>query len=490
MFDISGTLEQTKDLSKTMSLQFFDTRKRQKLPFEPINPGEVRMYNCGPTVHDFAHVGNFRAYVFADMLRRWLEVSGFTVTQIMNITDVDDKTIRKSQEQKRSLNDYTEAYTTAFFDDLEKLNIQRAALYPRATEHVAEMVELIKQLMDRGHAYRADDGSIYFRVESYPEYGLLSGKRLDDLRIGERVSNDEYESKDDVRDFALWKAWDEADGDVYWDTDLGKGRPGWHIECSAMSSKYLGPEFDIHTGGVDNIFPHHENEIAQSRCGTGAEFAHRWMHCEYLLVENKKMSKSLGNFFTLRDLLEQGYKAREIRYMLASTHYRSKLNFTMEGLKGARKSLQRLDEFKASWENFPAGEPSFEIGEAIDRAEATFDSAMNDDLNVSQALAAVYSLVRVINSLAAENLATSSDRAKLEGLWDKWDHALGFMMPLADEMEESEVDEDFIQAQIEARLQARKEKNWAEADRIRDELAEKGIQLKDGPGGTTWEIIR
>ncbi len=474
-----------------MAIQFFDTRKRQKLPFEPIDPGHVRMYNCGPTVHDFAHIGNFRAYVFADILRRWLEVRGFDVTQIMNITDVDDKTIRKSHEQKRSLEDYTKAYTAAFFEDLDRLNILRAHEYPRATGHVDEMVELIESLLEKDHAYRAEDGSIYFKVTSYPEYGLLSGKRLEDLRVGERVSNDEYESKDDVRDFALWKVWDEEDGDVYWETSLGKGRPGWHIECSAMSREYLGDEFDIHTGGVDNIFPHHENEIAQSRCATGAEFAHRWMHCEYLIVENKKMSKSLGNFFTLRDLIEQGYYAREIRYMLAGTHYRSRLNFTLDGLKGARKSLQRLDEFKASWEHYGDGEPSFEVGDAIDRAEATFQAAMDDDLNVSQALAAVFSLVRVVNSLASENLATSSDRAKLEGLWDKWDHALGLLTPLDDEIHSAtDFDESWIKEKIEERRQARADKEWARADQVRDELAELGIQLKDGPEGTTWERVK
>lgn len=467
-----------------MSLVFYDTYRRKKVAFEPLVEGEVRMYNCGPTVYDFAHIGNFRAYIFADLLRRWLEAKGYAVRQVMNLTDVDDKTIRRSREEGVALGTVTDRYINAFFDDLDTLMIKRADVYPAATMHIDEMVTLIEELLKRDHAYRAPDGSIYFRVASYADYGNLSGKRLEDLRVGERVTSDEYESKDDVRDFALWKAWDEDDGDVYWETSLGKGRPGWHIECSAMSMKYLGGEFDIHTGGVDNIFPHHENEIAQSRCATDNGFARYWLHCDYLIVEGKKMSKSLGNFFQLRDLLEKGYSAREIRYVLIGTHYRSRLNFTFDGLQAARSALKRLDEFHDAWSSYPEGEATAGVTEAIERADRTFDEAMDDDLNVSAANAAMFTLVREVNAYAADGKATQGDAERLQQLWDRWDLALGYLS--GGEEAEGDLDVERIEALIAERKAAREARDWGRADEIRDELAEEGIVLKDSPEGTTW----
>ncbi len=468
-----------------MSLQFFDTRKRQKIPFEPLNPGKVNIYNCGPTIYDFAHIGNFRAYIFTDTLRRWLEANEYDVTQVMNLTDVDDKTIKRSQRENVPITDVTNRFRESFFTDIDTLNIKRAHVYPEATTHIEEMVSLVQNLIDSGHAYKADDGSIYFSVSSFANYGSLSGKRLEDLRVGERVSSDEYESKDDVRDFALWKAWDEADGDVFWDAPIGKGRPGWHLECSAMSTKYLGKDFDIHTGGVDLIFPHHENEIAQAKCGIGGDFARFWLHNEHLIIEGRKMSKSLGNFYTLRDILEMGYKPREIRYVLVSTHYRSKLNFTFDGLKGARSALERVDEFVASWQQYPDGDAVPEANEALERARAGFDEAMNDDLNVSGALSHVFTLIRELNALHHAGRATRGNLPELERIWTHFDMALGVFYPF--DKQTADDDTERIEALIAERLQARTEKNWARADEIRDQLADEGIVLKDGPDGTRWK---
>lgn len=472
-----------------MAIHFFDTYKREKVEFTPVQGNEVRMYNCGPTIHDFAHIGNFRAYVFADILRRWLEVSGYKVKQVMNITDIDDKTIRKSMDKGTALQEFTKEFRKAFIEDRDKMNILAPEINPNATDHVNEMVEMIQDLISKGHAYQTEEGSVYFKITSFPEYGALSGKKLEDLRIGERVTNDEYESKDDVRDFALWKAWDENDGDVFWETSLGKGRPGWHIECSAMSMKYLGAEFDIHTGGVDNIFPHHENEIAQSKCATGEGFARHWLHCEYLIVGGKKMSKSLGNFYTIRDLLEKGFRSRELRYLLAGTHYRTQLNFTLEGLDAARKSLQRIDEFHESWQSYGEGDASPEVKEAVDRAQKTFSEAMDDDLNVPRAQAALFNFIREVNSLAAQHKATQADIPLLESTWNKFEHALGFLNPFDEDSVSSKTDTSWIDEKIAARNEARKSKDWAAADAIRDELLEKGIMIKDGPEGTTWKQV-
>ena len=470
-----------------MSLHFFDSRRRKKLPFTTIQPGRVSIYNCGPTIYDFAHIGNFRAFIFTDILRRWLEVSGYNVTQVTNLTDVDDKTIKRSQREEVSLTEVTQRFRTAFFEDIDCLNIKRAHEYPEATTHIDEMVKLVESLIKEGNAYKAEDGSVYFSVSSYANYGELSGKHLEDLRIGDRVSSDEYESKDDVRDFALWKAWDEADGDVFWETSIGKGRPGWHLECSAMSTKYLGKDFDIHTGGVDLIFPHHENEIAQAKCGIGGDFAHWWLHNEHLSIEGRKMSKSLNNYYTLRDILEMGYKPREIRYVLSSTHYRSKLNFTFDGLAAARSAIERIDEFHESWDQYPDGDAAPEATEAIDRARTAFNAAMDDDLNVSGALSHVFTLIREINAIHHQGKATKGFLPELKELWERFDHALGILKPFGEASSADDEDSQRIETLIEDRLEARNSKDWARADEIRDLLADEGVELKDGPEGTRWK---
>ena len=323
------------------SIRLFNTLTRKKETFIPIDEGEVRMYTCGPTVYDYAHIGNFRAFLFEDLLKRWLEYRGFKVTHVMNITDVDDKTIRGSQKQQIPLRQYTEYYTKAFFEDVAVLSIEPADYYPRATEHIPEMVALINRLMEKGYAYKGEDSSIYYAINKFKNYGKLSKIKVRELKAGARVKVDEY-AKEEAMDFALWKAWTKEDGDVFWETELGKGRSGWHIECSAMSMKYLGETFDIHCGGVDNMFPHHENEIAQSEAATGKKFVNYWLHNEHLLVEGKRMAKRYGNFYTLRDLLKMGYDPKAIRYLLLSTQYRQQFNFTFEGLDAAKGAIERL----------------------------------------------------------------------------------------------------------------------------------------------------
>ena len=327
-----------------MPFQIYNTLTRCVEEFVPLQPPQVRLYTCGPTVYDFAHIGNFRAYVFEDLLRRTLRFRGFQVTQVMNLTDVDDKTIRGAQAAKVALGDYTRRYTDAFFEDLRALAIEPAEHYPAATAHIPEMIALIETLFQKGYAYRSEDGSVYFSIAKFKDYGKLAHLDLTGLKPGARIAQDEYQ-KENAADFALWKAWQSEDGDVAWDSPWGRGRPGWHIECSAMSMKYLGASFDLHTGGVDNIFPHHEDELAQSEAATGRPFVKYWMHCAHLVVDGRKMSKSLGNFFTLRDILRRGYSGREIRYALMAVHYRQALNFTFEVLDAARGALARLDEF-------------------------------------------------------------------------------------------------------------------------------------------------
>ncbi len=338
-----------------MALQFFNTLSRRKEDFVPLDPAGkyVSLYTCGPTVYNFAHIGNFRTYVFEDLLRRYLEYKGFVVQHVMNITDVEDKIIEAVKREKSPLTDLTARYTKTFFEDRDVLNIRPAHQYPRATDHMAEMFRMIEVLLAKGIAYRSEDGSIYYSIEKFPEYGRLAHIHVDELKPGERVKHDEYE-KETVADFALWKAWDEADGEVKWDSPWGPGRPGWHLECSAMSIKYLGEQIDVHCGGVDNIFPHHQNEIAQSEPCTGKQFVKYWLHSAHLQVEGRKMSKSLGNFYTLRDLLAKGWTGREIRYALISTHYREHVNFTFDGLQAARSALQRMDEFLLKLDVSPA----------------------------------------------------------------------------------------------------------------------------------------
>ena len=359
-----------------MAMKFFNTMTRKKEEIVPLEDNHIRMYTCGPTIYNFAHIGNFRTYMFEDILRRFFLFKGLKVTQVMNITDIDDKTIKASVEQKIPLKEVTKKFEKYFFEDLDTLGIDRAEHYPAATDHINEMVELIKKLIDNGLAYEVD-GNYYFSIEKFPKYGQLANLDLSTLKLGARIATDEYE-KESVSDFALWKAWDEKDGDVYWETDIGKGRPGWHIECSAMSMKYLGETFDIHTGGVDNMFPHHENEIAQSEGAIGKPFVKHWMHAGYLIVDGKKMSKSLNNFYTLRDLLDKGYPAVAVRYMLLTTHYRQQFNFTFEALEAARHTLDRYIDFYENLKSYSGGESSGEADKIINHAQNRLNHLQED----------------------------------------------------------------------------------------------------------------
>ena len=463
-----------------MALRFFNTMSRQKEEFVPITPDQVNLYTCGPTIYNFAHIGNFRSYMFEDLLKRYLKYRGFEVKHIMNITDIDDKTIRDSIKEGISLKEFTARYEKSFFEDIDQLDIERADIYPAATEHVPEMVTMIKALLEKGFAYEAD-GSIYFRISKFPEYGQLSHMDISQLKAGARVKSDEYE-KESVSDFALWKGWDEADGEVFWETEIGKGRPGWHIECSAMSSKYLGNHFDIHCGGVDNIFPHHENEIAQSCAATGEKFVNYWMHAEYLIVDGRKMSKSLGNFYTLRDLTEKGYPAIAIRCLLLSTNYRQQLNFTLEGLDAARNSIERLWDFYNKVSAVTGGKDNPEIPEWIANVKAKFEQSLDDDLNISPALGAIFDFVRDINRQIAERHISESDAVKVRETIDSFDKVLGFMTPA----KADDLDAD-IEGLIADRIEARKNKDYALSDKIRDDLLARGIILEDTPDGTKWK---
>lgn len=462
-----------------MPFRVTNTMTRKKEEFKPLEENHVRMYTCGPTVYDYAHIGNYRTYMFEDLLRRFLKFKGYRVTQVMNVTDVDDKTIRNSRALGVSLDEYTAKYKQAFFEDLDALRIERADVYPEATGHVDEMVELVKKLLARGLAYEID-GNYYFPVSKFADYGKLSHIDLSGLKPGARVAADEYE-KESVSDFALWKAWDENDGDVYWETELGKGRPGWHLECSVMSMKYLGESFDIHSGGVDNIFPHHENEIAQSEGATGKRFVNYWLHSEHLIVDSQKMSKSLGNQYTLGDVLDKGYPVLAVRYVLLSTYYRQQLNFTFERLKAARNALERYNDFYNNLRDYPGARSSGEAAAYIDRLLAGFEEALDDDLNISAALGVVFDFIRDINRLKAEDKLSVEDRDRALEAMEKIDSVLDLF-----QREPESVDSE-IEALILERTEAKKRRDFETADRIRAGLLEKGVILEDTPSGTKWK---
>jgi cysteinyl-tRNA synthetase len=461
----------------------FNTLTRQKEAFTPLEAGRVRMYTCGPTVWDYAHIGNFRAFIFEDLLKRWLEYRGYKVTHVMNITDVDDKTIKGSRKQGIPIAQYTKHYEDAFFTDIKALNIQLADIYPRATEHIPEMTALIKTLMQKGYAYKSDDGSIYFAINKFPDYGKLSHINVQALMAGARVKTDEY-AKEEAQDFALWKAWTPEDGDVYWETELGKGRPGWHIECSAMSMKYLGATFDIHCGGVDNIFPHHENEIAQSEAATGKPFVRYWLHNEHLLVEGKRMAKRFGNFYTLRDLLGKGYDPIAIRYLLLSTHYRQQFNFTFEGLEAARSAVERLRNFVRRLSDANGAGSGGRVAELIRRAETGFGDAMDDDLNVSVALAALFDFVRDINALLDAGVVGNDEAGAVRALIAGFDGVLG----VVGEVKTEQMLPEEVEELVKQREEARKAKDWKTADAIRLKLKEMGVVLEDTAAGVRWRL--
>ncbi len=457
-----------------MVLRFYNTMSRSVEEFKPIREGEVRMYTCGPTVYNYPHIGNYRTYVFEDVLRRYLEFKGYKVIHVMNITDVDDKTIRDSQKEGVPLKLFTSRYEYAFYEDLHTLNIEFAHYYPHATETIPEMIRLIKTLLEKGYAYRGEDGSIYYSIEKFKDYGKLSHMDVSKLKAGARVSHDEYD-KEHLADFALWKAWDEKDGPVYWDTELGRGRPGWHIECSAMSMKYLGPHFDIHCGGVDNIFPHHENEIAQSEAATGEKFVNYWLHSEHLIVDGKKMSKSLGNFYTLRDLLDMGYHPKAIRWLLMSTHYRQQLNFTFDALKAASKTVQNLLEFVQKIRylaRYGNEGDSEEIKRLTEELLQGFEEKMDDDLHISEALAVLFDFITKVNKMMLLGKIGKEGANHILSALNKLDKVLGVIG------EEPEIPED-VKRLVEERNRARKEKDWETADRIREEIKSRGYSVMD-----------
>jgi cysteinyl-tRNA synthetase len=458
-----------------LPLVFYNTMTRRKEEFVPLREGEVRMYTCGPTVYDYAHIGNFRSYIFEDILRRYLKYRGYNVIQVMNLTDVDDKTIRDSRKKSISLAEHTEKYIEAFFEDIDVLRIEHAEYYPRATEHIGDMIEIVSGLLKKRYAYKGKDGSVYFRIDKFGEYGKLARITADVLRPGVTVRTDEYD-KESIGDFALWKAWDEDDGEVFWDSPFGKGRPGWHIECSAMSMKYLGETFDIHTGGVDNIFPHHDNEIAQSEAYTGKPFVRYWLHAEHLIVEGRKMSKSLGNFYTLRDLLSRGCTGRQIRYLLMNSHYRQQLNFTFEGLEAAKNGLQRIDDFVARLGDADSSAPVGDVPEQIEMTKQGFASAMDDDLNISAALGSLYDLIRWGNRRIDEVAIGKAEASELRSFLQQLDAVLG-LLP-----EGLEVDPE-VRRLADERDNARKAKNWKLADEIRDKVRQMGYVLEDTPHG-------
>jgi cysteinyl-tRNA synthetase len=478
-----------------MALVFFNTLTRRKEPFSPIEPGKVKMYTCGPTVYDFAHIGNFRTYLFEDVLRRWLKLSGYQVIQVMNITDVDDKTIRGAREKKISLKEYTHPYINAFFEDLLALRIEPAEYYPRATETIPEMVKIIQKLLEKGIAYRGEDGSIYYDVSKFPDYGKLAHMEVKELKAGARVSHDEYD-KEEASDFALWKAWDPEDGDVFWETPLGKGRPGWHIECSAMSMKYLGPHFDIHTGGVDNIFPHHQNEIAQSEAYTGQKFVNYWLHAEHLIVEGRKMSKSLGNFYTVRQILQNGYSPLALRYFYLSSHYRNKLNFTFPALQAAHSAVNRIQDFMRRLKE-AHGSPFLKLHALLEKAKQEFQEGMNDDLNTPKALAALHDLIGEINVAFDQNTLSFDDANSVAEFFFYVDKLLGLGLEeiyqkasFSDLAKDEHLLPPKTKALVEERERARKEKNFKKADEIRMRLKEQGIEIEDTPSGPRIKILK
>jgi len=458
-------------------IKFYNTLTKKKEEFMPIEDKIVKMYTCGPTVYDFAHIGNFRAYIFEDLLHRYLEFRGYKVIRVMNITDVDDKTIDGAKREGISLKEYTDRYLKYFLEDMETLRIKKPDYLPRATEHIKEMVEIIKKLIEKGYAYRKN-GSIYYDISKFPDYGKLSGIELKNIKPGARVETDEY-TKDDVRDFALWKEGKKEEG-VWWETEIGKGRPGWHIECSAMSMKYLGETFDIHTGGVDNIFPHHENEIAQSEAATGKKFVNYWLHCAHLLVNNEKMSKSKGNFYTLRDLLQKGYNPVAIRYLLLITHYRDPLNFTEKSLKAAENTIRNYNGFYSSLSFFKEGKGE-NIETEIEKARNGFIENLDDDLNISPALASIFNLIKFANKRISEGKFGEKEAEKVKKFLKEVDYVL-----CINKKKDEKIPEEYLEL-IKEREKARKEKNYKRADEIREYLKNKGIILEDTPYGTIWK---
>jgi cysteinyl-tRNA synthetase len=499
-----------------MAIRLFNTYSRSPEEFRPLDPAgrEVKMYTCGPTVYSHAHIGNFRAYVFEDLLQRHLELRAFKVRRVMNITDVDDKTIRGSREAGVPLAEFTAPFKQAFFEDLETLRIKRADSFPEATNprEIEKMIEMIGTLMERGLAYQAEDKSVYFRINKFPGYGKLAHFDLAELRSTGRVKSDEYD-KEHVGDFALWKSWDEADGPVKWESPWGAGRPGWHIECSAMATQLLGEQLDIHCGGVDNIFPHHEAEIAQTEGCTGKQFVRYWLHCAHLMVEGQKMAKSLGNFYTLRDVIAKGYSGREVRYALMRVHYRAPLNFTWEGMEEARQALARIDDWFIRLTELARPVPFEETG--LTAFADNFFQALDDDLNISGALGYLFDLIAQSNRAIADNALGAGSAQRLLDRWKEINSILEIGRDIrfvevrdaaeAEDRQDASVKPAGLEARggvgtvfilttdnevpgeiaalAEARVQARLAKDWRKSDELRDELAARGWEARDTKDG-------
>ena len=452
-----------------MALKFYNTLTREKEIFTPINSPKVGFYSCGPTVYNYPHIGNYRAYIFADILKRVLLYSGYEVKHIMNLTDIDDKTIRDSQKEGKTLKEFTEFYTEEFLKDIKALNILAPTKFAKASDYIAEMVKIIKKLLEKGLAYKSEDGSVYFDIKKFKNYGKLSHLILDNQRenASGRIKTDEYE-KENVNDFALWKAWDEKDGNVFWKTELGKGRPGWHIECSAMSMKNLGEQIDLHTGGVDNIFPHHENEIAQSEGATGKQFVKYWMHNEWVLVDNKKMAKSFQNFYTLRDIIKRGINPLAYRFWLLMANYRTRVNFVWEALEGAETALKRLYGLYLEL-LVPSEAGGSEIGHVHKEYQHKFKEYIEDDLDTPRALSLLWDVFKDENISNVDKKATILDFDKVFGL--------GF-----EKLKEEKIPEE-IEKLGEKREQERKNQKWERADEIRKEIENSGYYIDDSTSG-------
>ena len=461
-------------------LKLYDTLRQTTELVQPQDGDVLKVYTCGPTVYNFAHIGNFRTYIFEDLLIRSLKYFNIKTQHVMNITDVDDKTIKGAIENNQTLEDFTKTYTDAFLDDCKTLNILPADKYTKATGHIPQMIAMIEKLLNEGLAYKAPDGNVFYSIAKFPSYGKLSHLNLGELKCGasERTEGDEYD-KENASDFVLWKAYDESrDGPIFWDSPFGKGRPGWHIECSAMAVDALGATIDLHCGGVDNIFPHHENEIAQSEGATGQPFSRHWAHAQHLIVDGKKMSKSLGNFYRLRDLLDKGYSGPEIRYLLLATHYRTQLNFTLAGLDSARQSLQRFEALFTRLRTLD-GKDSGKIAPFLEKTTLSFNEALADDLNISVSLAALYDAVRQINTWIDSGEVGKDEAATILEAFTAYDHVFG-VLPL--QAKELSIPAELTEA-LEKRNQARAEKNWAEADRLRDFIHNNGYVIEDAPQG-------
>ncbi len=464
-------------------MRLYNTYSRSVEEFRPANPLKVTFYSCGPTVYNYAHIGNLRTFIFYDILRRGLGFAGYRVRQVMNITDVDDKTIKNSSKTGVPLKDYTETYTKYFMDDMDKLNIERAEEYPKATGNIKEMQGIILDLIKKGYAYEADDG-IYYKVSAFGDYGKLSGIKQDNSRS--RIAKDEYD-KENAADFALWKYWTEDDGEVYWEDKLKKGRPGWHIECSAMSIKYLGETIDLHAGGVDLIFPHHENEIAQSEAYTGKRFVNYWLHGEHVLVNGKKMSKSLGNFFTLRDLEERGFDPLAFRLMVLDSHYRTKVDFTFDSLKRYEKTMQRIDTSMRALEVLEKRDKDGkdllaenEFNDNVEAATKKFKDSIDDDLDTHTALEAFFSVLDLVDFRVDKGEITREDYAVLKNAITRMNSVLGLETKYEIPKEITEL--------AKQRQELRKEKKWEESDLIRNQIESKGYQIIDT--GKLFAVVR